>query len=157
MPEYRVVWEVELDANSPEEAAKMAQAMQRDPTSWATVFDVTGPCVIDGLFTERFDLPAVERPAGLSDEEYDIFSDLCFSLKAQLYSTTPKVEAAVMKLFSAGTGVLEEYNKPGGRDPMVVRQVVLAMLEDASDRCHPQGRHRARAFNSEVKHYYTFL
>lgn len=38
--EYCVTWTIDLDASSPEEAARLALEIQRDPTSIATVFDV---------------------------------------------------------------------------------------------------------------------
>lgn len=41
MPEYHVVWEIELNADSPRNAAVKALAIQRDPHSIATAFDVT--------------------------------------------------------------------------------------------------------------------
>lgn len=37
---YRVEWSMEIDADSPEEAARKALAIHRDPESVATVFDV---------------------------------------------------------------------------------------------------------------------
>ena len=37
---YFVTWNIELDATSPEVAAEMALAIQRDPESIATVFTV---------------------------------------------------------------------------------------------------------------------
>lgn len=40
MKEYRVVWEIDITADDPIEAAKYALNIQRDPCSWATVFDV---------------------------------------------------------------------------------------------------------------------
>jgi hypothetical protein len=40
MMEYRVTWEIDVDAESPEEAARIAQEIQRDSDSWATVFTV---------------------------------------------------------------------------------------------------------------------
>ncbi|SRR5579885_1513013 len=39
--EYRVSWKIDLDADSPEQAARAALRIQRDPTSIATVFEVT--------------------------------------------------------------------------------------------------------------------
>ena len=39
--EYLVKWEIELDAESPEEAAKLARKYQLDPNSTATYFEVT--------------------------------------------------------------------------------------------------------------------
>lgn len=41
MPEYRVTWEMDIDADSPREAAEKALAVQRNPESIATIFTVT--------------------------------------------------------------------------------------------------------------------
>ena len=38
MPAYTVLWEIELDADTPEEAARQALQIHRDPTSIATIF-----------------------------------------------------------------------------------------------------------------------
>lgn len=35
---YRVIWEIDIDADSPTEAAEKALEIQRDPNSSATVF-----------------------------------------------------------------------------------------------------------------------
>lgn len=51
--EYHVAWEIDLHATSPEHAARKALAIQRDPNSSATVFDVTE---MDGDDTKRIDL-----------------------------------------------------------------------------------------------------
>ena len=40
---YRVVWEIEIVAETPEAAAKQALHIQRDPYSGATFFDVRSP------------------------------------------------------------------------------------------------------------------
>lgn len=40
MPTYFVSWEIDIDADSPREAAEKALAIQRDPESTATVFQV---------------------------------------------------------------------------------------------------------------------
>lgn len=40
MPEYRVLWEIDVDAASPRDAAEKARAIQKNPASHATVFDV---------------------------------------------------------------------------------------------------------------------
>ena len=42
MPEYRIQWEIEIDADSPEEAAREALKIHSDPESIATVFKVIG-------------------------------------------------------------------------------------------------------------------
>ena len=38
---YRVVWEIDISATGPVEAAERAREIQRDPQSWATVYRVT--------------------------------------------------------------------------------------------------------------------
>lgn len=51
--EFRVVWEIDLTADTPEEAAKKAQAIMLDPDSLASVFTVlsfhgrSNPVVVD--------------------------------------------------------------------------------------------------------------
>ena len=40
MTEYHVMWEIEVEASSPEEAALLAREIQLDPNSSATVFHV---------------------------------------------------------------------------------------------------------------------
>lgn len=40
MPLYRVSWQIDIEADSPTEAAEGALAVQRDPESIATVFFV---------------------------------------------------------------------------------------------------------------------
>ena len=37
---YRVTWQIDLDATSPEVAAEKALEIMRDATSWATIFEV---------------------------------------------------------------------------------------------------------------------
>ena len=40
MPEYLVTWKVDIEADSPQEAARMAVAMHRNPESIANYFTV---------------------------------------------------------------------------------------------------------------------
>lgn len=42
MPTYFVTWEIEIDADSPREAAEQALKIQRDQDSTAVVFGVIG-------------------------------------------------------------------------------------------------------------------
>lgn len=44
MNSYRVAWTIDLQAESPEDAARKARSIQRDPHSIATVFDVAPQC-----------------------------------------------------------------------------------------------------------------
>jgi len=56
MPAYRITWEIDIDADSPREAAEQALIIHRNPESIATVFDVTD----EGGHTERIDLDEAE-------------------------------------------------------------------------------------------------
>lgn len=51
--EYLVTWQIDLDADSPEEAAQQAMNIMRDPLSMALVFDVTDKAANE---THRVDL-----------------------------------------------------------------------------------------------------
>jgi hypothetical protein len=59
---YRVVWEIDIEADSPREAAAEALRIQRDPQSIATVFEVM-PEGQPGetQFFDLFDLPSEEH------------------------------------------------------------------------------------------------
>jgi hypothetical protein len=50
---YHIVWEIDIYAQSPRQAAEEAQAIQQDKDSTATVFDVTEE---DGDKSVRIDL-----------------------------------------------------------------------------------------------------
>jgi hypothetical protein len=67
MNEYRVMWEIDMDAESAEEAARKALAIMRDPESIATVFEVIklaahGEELQPWLYTpERIDLSEIDE------------------------------------------------------------------------------------------------
>ena len=42
MPSYHVTWNIDIDADTPEAAAREARRIQADPESTATVFSVSG-------------------------------------------------------------------------------------------------------------------
>ena len=49
---YKVTWEIDLEADSPEEAARLALEIHRDPESIATTFDISAhheevDCTVD--------------------------------------------------------------------------------------------------------------
>ena len=56
---YHVLWEIDLDADSPREAAELALLIMLDSESTATTFDVTDE---DGE-TTRVDLEDTECPS----------------------------------------------------------------------------------------------
>jgi hypothetical protein len=83
--EYNVVWNIQIEAETPEEAARLALEIQRDPSSEATYFNVTDSqtgelSVVDAydfgdqLSTEeRADLDGLNGTAGLEDDLREVF------------------------------------------------------------------------------------
>lgn len=71
MPEYRVVWSIDLEADNPAGAALLALSIQRDPDSIATFFEVTD--------NREGDMVGVDfgRPETWGDLEHD---DECITL-----------------------------------------------------------------------------
>lgn len=65
---YKIMWEVDIDAETPREAALQALVMQRDPTSTATVFDVYHGT--SGMFMESIDLHNDEPRRDLSHKQF---------------------------------------------------------------------------------------
>ena len=59
MPEYQVVWKIEIDADNATEAAARALIIQRDPESTATVFEVSERHKGEAV---TIDLPAAQDP-----------------------------------------------------------------------------------------------
>lgn len=59
MPIYDVVWRIQIDAETPREAAEQALRIHRDPNSIATVFEIRREnisCVLDNGEFEEIDL-----------------------------------------------------------------------------------------------------
>lgn len=59
MSEYLVVWAVELDAESADDAARKARSMQRGLHTTATIFEVTEKC-LDCNFYHKDDAVEVD-------------------------------------------------------------------------------------------------
>lgn len=74
MTSYLVEWKIELEAKSPEAAARTAQKWQRSPDSFTGVFDVTNVDVADNREAVRIDLDKMddyEKSAIASGWTYD--------------------------------------------------------------------------------------
>ena len=52
MSEYKVTWTVDVEADSPRDAAEKALEMQRDKRSSAVIFEVSAWSDIDGFSTD---------------------------------------------------------------------------------------------------------
>jgi hypothetical protein len=107
--EFRVIWEIEIEADSPKEAAQEAQTIQLTPGMSATVFDVWAH--VAGKM-HRIDL--VEEPERLDRDEL-------FAVRAglRLLQCNPNMPqsirdvATVMLIFLDGDNKM--FTKLGGR------------------------------------------
>lgn len=64
MKTYRVVWEIDIEAETPEEAAKAARSIQLNPNSIATCFTVE-----DGEWDSYVDLSYPENNYNWRDHD----------------------------------------------------------------------------------------
>jgi hypothetical protein len=73
MPDFRVVWQIDIwDAETHEEAARRALAIQRDPNSIATVFSVYDPKRETLTDAEPFDITGRGNPEQYADTDEEI-------------------------------------------------------------------------------------
>ena len=92
MPKYRVVWEIDIfDAQNPEDAARKALAIQRNPESDATVFYVASEDPDYTIEGEQIDLHAIDYPDGrLGTEDDDAIADATAALKEERRHGDPR-------------------------------------------------------------------
>ncbi|MGW5147556.1 hypothetical protein [Rhodococcus koreensis] len=55
MTEYRVIWEIDIDADTPQQAAEKAWETMRKPDSTANVFRVVSPDTLTHVDLEDLD------------------------------------------------------------------------------------------------------
>lgn len=68
--EYEVVWRIQLDAETPDEAARMALTTVRDSFSDATFFEVTNRETGETETIDAAEVEIAEDLAGLDIEDY---------------------------------------------------------------------------------------
>lgn len=61
MASYRVVWEIDVDADTPEDAALLAAEIMADPGSCGPVFEVRAESESEGVTIDTEDLWAREE------------------------------------------------------------------------------------------------
>ena len=64
MNSYLVTWQIDVEAETPQDAARAALAIQRNPKAWATVFDVHRIGDDDDENSTRVDLGWASREGG---------------------------------------------------------------------------------------------
>jgi hypothetical protein len=80
MTEFTVTWSIDVEADTPEDAAREAQAIQRDPDSSATIFRVTPTNDPEGgenidVVRERGDSPDADRLKRLEREFAEVMAE----------------------------------------------------------------------------------
>ena len=116
MPEYHVTWEIDLAADSPREAAREALAIQRDPGSIATVFDVTDAA---GR-TDRVDLEESEQATKKNPEKTGLRRRVSAALnlwRAELRHRNLRAHASLRRkdLAALGLTLIAELSAPDAR------------------------------------------
>lgn len=101
---YRALWEIDIEANNPREAAELALAIHRDPTSIATFFSVVAP---DGMVSHH---------------------DLDESNAAPPPPVPASVEAAAPVMLAALRRVAEDFDDTGCEDCGVISLDTLAAI-----------------------------
>ncbi len=67
MPMYHVTWEIEIDADTPRDAAERALEIHRNPQSIATVFTVADTS--DALDPEGVEIDLDDQPHRVNDDD----------------------------------------------------------------------------------------
>lgn len=67
MAEYLIEWTIEVEADSPEAAAREALKIQRDPSSTSTVFGVTGANPGDTITIDLYEIDEKHRSGSCPD------------------------------------------------------------------------------------------
>lgn len=83
---YRVTWEIDIEAGSPQQAAKQALAIQRDPQSTATMFKIrmVSPCPIcKQTFVHK---STCKLRVELKDEHFSEYVDRVYEIDAEVQS-----------------------------------------------------------------------
>jgi hypothetical protein len=62
MADYRVAWEIDIEADSPDEAACEAMAIQRNPESTASIFTVRWRSKKGEYWQKDVDLEKLDNP-----------------------------------------------------------------------------------------------
>lgn len=89
MKSYRVNWDIDVDAKNPKDAAKQALAIQRDPQSTATSFEVYEQDLSRGHLGDGLKSLVDLKNPKLTPSPMSRFTALCKCLKSRAgYTTT---------------------------------------------------------------------
>lgn len=158
MPEYIVTWTIDVEADTPQEAALKAYAIQQDPTSRATCFG-----------TASWDEPEVVTFVDVAEcnpkkfrnrRERAAYEDLLEKVQELLHDLTKQVDGKLDTLAKSGSGILEERQQAleyGTADYLLPRKIVLALLQDFTFQAQPPAHRNTKAFKNDVKNYHTLM
>ena len=134
MTEYNVVWRIDIEAETPEQAAQLARNIQLDPESTATNFQIRRPGV---SWLSEVDV-AENKPVHFTNAaEQATYEDLLSKVHRLLHDRVVNVDSKLLTLVLSGSGVLEAHKAAEGQPYLEPMKVVLALLKDMEDQQHP--------------------
>lgn len=71
MPEYRCTIEIDVDADSPREAAKQAETLLRDPMAYPLIVTVQQTVWVDGKLPPPVDIDLANIEESDGDKDHD--------------------------------------------------------------------------------------
>jgi len=158
MPEYVINWSIDIEAETPEEAALKAYAIQQDPTSRATCFSVASRK--EPEISTFIDLANLTTKKFKNRREGAAYADLLEKVQDILHDLTKQVDDKLDTLAKSGSGILQERQKEledGTADYLLPRKIVLALLQDFTFQAQPPTHRNTQEFKAEVKNYYTLM
>ena len=154
MTEYNVVWRINIEAETPEQAAQLARDIQLDPESTSTIFEIRRPGV---SWLSEVDV-AENKPAHFTNAaEQATYDDLLSKVHSLLHGRVVNVDSKLLILAQSGSGVLEAHKATEGQAYLEPMKVVLALLKDMEDQQQPLNHLNTKKFKADVNNYYLLM
>jgi phage I-like protein len=154
MTEYNVVWRIDIETGTPEQAAKLARDIQLDPESTATNFQIRRPGV---SWLAEIDV-AENKPVHFTNTaEQETYEDLLSRVHSLLHGMAVNVDSKILTLVLSGSGVLEAHQAVEGQAYLEPMKVVLALLKDMEDQQQPLIHLNTKKFKADVNNYYLLM
>ena len=156
MTEYQVNWNIDIEAESMDQAAMQARAIQLDPDSIATVFTVSHRNAPDKV--GEVDVVQPKKVYFKDEKEQEAYEDLLSKVHSNWHSMTLEIDKKLLTLAKSGSGVLPAHIRNNEDKPYLeARKVVLALLIDFEREQQPPNFLNTKAFKAEVSNYYALI
>jgi hypothetical protein len=156
MNEYQVSWTIDIEAESMDQAARQARAIQLDPDSIATVFTVSHRNAPDKV--AEVDVVPHTKVYFQDEQEQEAYEDLLSKVHSNWHSMTLAIDKKLLTLAKSGPGVLPaQISNHEDKPYLEARKVVLALLRDFEREQQPPNFLNTKAFKAEVSNYYALI